>query len=806
MLALVPRGQVGSGADALHLPSCGSGSLAVEFGKAWVSKPICAATECSFFHGSGDACKRMFRCGSLVRPCPYDNVACGLPPLGAPQHDKLQRSGIALECLLMPRLVSTWLSVPTDGSLRPKDHLPSRHNSSDRAAASEGRKARPRDASVARLVWALLLLTAIKGCFWAAVFPPLQPSDEVHHIGYSRDIVRHGTLGVDARDFFTPEEVVAMEMARLVEISGYRQPLDLSPRRVQEIEEARLLLKNPADQPPAAPSLWVTFFSRYHPPLYYAVGAVLEMIAKPSDLLEHLALGRLLSVLFSVGTVGLTYLLAREVYPTRPGLCLAAATTVSFLPMVTYLGSVYTNQALETMLFTALFWMLARVIRRTLDWLAALWLGILLGIGLLTKVSFLVAIPLVILVACYSLWKEKRDRAAWILVLLLPTILAGWWYLQYMQLGDWGLADRREAALGCAPLLTYLTNLPIRHLLIRLWGESVASFGHRDSLLPPQINMVTLSSAGLAIVGWGRQAYCVAARKRSTEHDLLTGQQWFTAGILFLAWIGIYVFYLLIGYFVSCDQRAEFLQGRQATSVAPGFCLLLLGGWLGLQRRHWRRLLVLVVLLCVALNSYSLIDRVILRYYGSQQEWAVDSRDELSAPIGTGNELVQCLVIDGLRINRLDLWLQKEHSSVAGELTLRLADGGGRTLLEMVSANVGWVATYPVYFQFSPVSVGERLCLTFAGEFDGEVRAWATASSPAGSWSDGADNRQGSLALRLYVPVPWRLIPDRMAVQSVSTYTSLFYRVLGLVYSFCLIVYSFLLFRWLLQLSDREAM
>jgi hypothetical protein len=145
----------------------------------------------------------------------------------------------------------------------------------------------------------------------------------------------------------------------------------------------------------------------------------------------------------------------------------------------------------------------------------------------------------------------------------------------------------------------------------------------------------------------------------------------------------------------------------------------------------------------------------------------------------------------------VDIWLEKEQGGVNGELQLELINADRRRILS-TSRNTGWVPTYPAYFQFAPLETGEQLCLAITGQFDKEVRVWATTSGATTSWVDGNEQRVGTLAIHLYRPVPWYAIPERMAVQSSKMYTTHFYWTLGIIYTVSLIVFLTLLMRWLL--------
>jgi hypothetical protein len=462
--------------------------------------------------------------------------------------------------------------------------------------------------------------------------------------------------------------------------------------------------------------------------------------------------------------------------------------------MVTYLGSVYTNQALELTFFTALFWLIARILRLGLTWSRAFWFGLLLGLGLMTKVSFLVALPLVAIVALYDLWRAKGKRPAWVVVILLSALLAGPWYVNYLGLGNGGLVDTRAEAAGCPSFPIYLLRLPIRSLLLHFWNESVAAFGHRDSLFPAIIYQMSLATLALAIAGWGRQLYWTGSKDQPQR---FTPHQWFMGGTFLLAWIGIIAFYFLIGYLVSCDQRGEYAQGRLIVPVAAGSALWLLMGWLSLVRRRRYELLAFLIIVLAALNTYALVNQVIWRYYGSQQEVAINERNLLSAPLNIGQGVSQCFAVHHPGLNRVDIWLEKEQGGVNGELQLELINADRRRVLS-TSRNTGWVPTYPAYFQFAPLETGEQLCLAITGQFDKEVRVWATTSGATTAWIDGNEQRVGTLAIHLYHPVPWYAIPERMAVQSSKMYTTHFYWTLGIIYTVSLIVFLTLLMRWLL--------
>lgn len=114
----------------------------------------------------------------------------------------------------------------------------------------------------------------------------------------------------------------------------------------------------------------------------------------------HLARG--LSALLGAGVVVASYALARELWPQRPGLALLAASLVAFQPAFLALGALVNNDALAILLSTVAFWQLARVARGSV---ASLWaLPPLVALGLLTKITTAILLPLTAAVLLAAAW------------------------------------------------------------------------------------------------------------------------------------------------------------------------------------------------------------------------------------------------------------------------------------------------------------------------------------------------------------------------------------------------------------------
>jgi 4-amino-4-deoxy-L-arabinose transferase-like glycosyltransferase len=200
----------------------------------------------------------------------------------------------------------------------------------------------------------------------------------------------------------------------------------------------------------------------------------------------HLA--RLLSVLMGAATVWLTYRIALELFPGRPWLALGAAAVNAFTPMFIFISGAVNNDDLTMMLCSLGLLLIVKRVReyegsgirdqkateqelpfaqdffyRVGRWLP---LGIVLGLGALTKTSALALLPITGLAVSVVAWRKGSWREFWAgaFATALPVLLiAGWWYFRNLQLyGD---------VTGISAFIDVLGKRAAPASLLQLWGE-----------------------------------------------------------------------------------------------------------------------------------------------------------------------------------------------------------------------------------------------------------------------------------------------------------------------------------------------
>jgi len=159
--------------------------------------------------------------------------------------------------------------------------------------------------------------------------------------------------------------------------------------------------------------LGLTAYEALQPPLYYWLMTPLLWISAKASLATQVMLVRWASVLIASLAIPLIYRVALTVFEDAR-FALLAAGVAALMPEFAIDVARVGNECLGVVLFSLLLWMGLRG--------RPLALGIVLGIGLLTKAYFLTAIPAIVLLA------RRQPRV----VFALPAagLISGWWYLR----------------------------------------------------------------------------------------------------------------------------------------------------------------------------------------------------------------------------------------------------------------------------------------------------------------------------------------------------------------------------------------
>lgn len=430
----------------------------------------------------------------------------------------------------------------------------------------------------------LLLAYLVVGGLFAIRTPAWQAPDEPAHFNYVAQVATNGCCPLlDVGDW---------DSAYLNELKSAR----FAPE----------LLGNLAD----------IQFEDHQPPLYYLLSSLVFSVSGGS-----LTALRLFSLVIGAGVVLCAYAVGKALLPAQPQIALGAAAFVAFIPQhMATLASVNNDSLAElvvaaTLLLTILYLKTERV--------KAWQLGVVVGIGLLTKVNTIFLVGLVPLAILLKWWTGRAvtTRARPVLPLrelamfALPVIVLGgvWWARNVSVYGfpdvfglgrhdlvvtDQARTAERIAEIGFSDYLRESVAITFNSF----WGQ----FGWMAFPLQDWMYAVILLFLIVAALGW-----LVGLRHPLPPEPDRPAQRaaWLILGVTLVAAFAQYVYYNL-----------EFLQ-LQGRYLYPA--LIPLGIVVALGFDGWRRLVfggsdgrlrryagVALIALLVPLNLY-LVWRVI---------------------------------------------------------------------------------------------------------------------------------------------------------------------------------------------------
>jgi 4-amino-4-deoxy-L-arabinose transferase-like glycosyltransferase len=262
---------------------------------------------------------------------------------------------------------------------------------SEQAAVTVGDAAPPgRSRSVRRLTLAVALVALAHGLLWSIFIPPFQAPDETEHFAYAQYLAETAKLPPKVGNkLYSSEELGAFNAIGTIGIVGHylgKPPATESSARAAEaaIRKTESLTRADGGGPSTASS---------QPPLAYALWSIPYHVGSGGSILTRLWLMRLLSVACFVATAAGAALVARELLPSWSWAPLVAGLVVALQPTLAFVSASVNP---DTMLFAVSTFALlvaVRILRQGLTPRRALALGVLTGVGLVTKLTFLGLVP-----------------------------------------------------------------------------------------------------------------------------------------------------------------------------------------------------------------------------------------------------------------------------------------------------------------------------------------------------------------------------------------------------------------------------
>jgi 4-amino-4-deoxy-L-arabinose transferase-like glycosyltransferase len=148
---------------------------------------------------------------------------------------------------------------------------------------------------------------------------------------------------------------------------------------------------------------------------------------------------RFFSLFLGAATVFVSYYTAKLIFPEKPSLAIGAAGINAFIPMYLYISASVSNDNLSTLLANLLLSLLIRLLLRDEkpSWKSYVLIGLITGMGLLSKLNIGLLIPVVAFVLLVISLRKHDWRPVVFGGLIsgkLTILIAGWWYWRNWQL------------------------------------------------------------------------------------------------------------------------------------------------------------------------------------------------------------------------------------------------------------------------------------------------------------------------------------------------------------------------------------
>ncbi|MFQ5987323.1 MAG: glycosyltransferase family 39 protein, partial [Dehalococcoidia bacterium] len=217
----------------------------------------------------------------------------------------------------------------------------------------------------------ILALYLIRGAIYATMLPPWDLIDEEQHFHYIQHIAEEHKLPVLGETYLSSEVVSSLFSTKRWMVHHWPSPDSEDPRRM---------------------GLEGFSYEAYQPPLFYFIGAALYLLL-PDDTLSQLYCLRFAALAMGAMTVLLAYFTAAEISPSNKLLVYGVPLIITLIPEHTAAVSRLNNDVLLEVVASAAFLVLVRYVKGAMR--STIWLGFLLGLGILTKATVLLLTPII---------------------------------------------------------------------------------------------------------------------------------------------------------------------------------------------------------------------------------------------------------------------------------------------------------------------------------------------------------------------------------------------------------------------------
>jgi len=247
----------------------------------------------------------------------------------------------------------------------------------------------------------------------------------------------------------------------------------------------------------------------HQPPLYYLLAAPVYALTG-----GNLVALRLVSVLLGGALIAVSFFAAREACPQRLDLALGAAALVAFVPQHVAMMAGVNNDSLAELLLALALLQTIRVLKGGTR-RGFITLGMLLGLGFITKTTNYLAAPVALVALLFSRRTSPSTDSAGLVLrsafVFVPAVVIGsvWWLRNLSVYGGFdvlGLARHNAVVVGQPLTADWIARLGVGPFLLSaltttfhsFWGQ----FGWMGVPMPDGVYLGLGALSVIALLGW----------------------------------------------------------------------------------------------------------------------------------------------------------------------------------------------------------------------------------------------------------------------------------------------------------------
>ena len=310
--------------------------------------------------------------------------------------------------------------------------------------------------SMKKLSILLIILFVVQGIIFSGMYPLWDPWDEPAHFAYIQHIAEAKTLPI-YEDYLSNEMVFTFDKTPMVVtwlidkdccnvtddvkyyyLSEYWQTFDLEEaQKNKELISSQTLESRTTSEP------FIAIYEAGQPPLGYLVQVPVYLLFYDQDILTRVFALRIFSILVTAIAAVVAYKTISLLFDDR-FIRLGSLMFIVFNPMFTNDISRVSNEAITILLFSIFLFLMVLYLKGKTNTLHVVLIGVVLGLGLLTKATFM---PALLLVPVFIFLRYIQNNSNKLRSLLQPlknlglilgiTIpMVSWWYYERFATGN----------------------------------------------------------------------------------------------------------------------------------------------------------------------------------------------------------------------------------------------------------------------------------------------------------------------------------------------------------------------------------